>query len=95
MWWRMARRVWRNYEEYLQSLDWLRVRNREFVRTDYHCEGCGLHGTDRQLEVHHLHYETLGREEPGDLKVLCKRCHRAAHGLTPPPLGVPVQRLVG
>ena len=77
----MPRRIWRTYEEYLQSWDWVRLRNREFARTDYRCEGCGFHGTDKQLEVHHLHYETLGREQVGDVQVLCKRCHRHAHGI--------------
>jgi 5-methylcytosine-specific restriction endonuclease McrA len=76
----MPRRIWRNYEEYLESWDWLRLRNRMFLRNDYRCERCGLHGTDKQLQLHHKHYETLGREAPGDLEVLCRRCHRAKHG---------------
>ena len=67
----MPRRVWRNYNEYLQPWDWLRLQNREFARTDYRCEQCEFHGTDKQLEVHHLHYQTLGREQTGDVRVLC------------------------
>ena len=49
----------------------------------YRCERCGFHGTDKQMELHHLHYDTLGREQTGDVQVLCARCHRGVHGLGP------------
>ena len=32
-----------------------------------------------ELNVHHLHYKTLGNEDIGDLVVLCKRCHNDYH----------------
>jgi hypothetical protein len=31
------------------------------------------------VEVHHLTYERLGAELPGDLEAVCAPCHRAAH----------------
>ena len=77
----MPRRIWRSYQEYLQSWDWVRLRNREFARAQYSCERCGFHGTDKEVQLHHLHYQTLGQERPGDVEVLCPRCHRAKHGL--------------
>ena len=39
------------------------------------CEECGGRTS---LEVHHLNYDRLGCELPGDLKILCYRCHREA-----------------
>lgn len=40
------------------------------------CENCGLM---LPLELHHLHYETVGWERPDDLKALCRDCHRSEH----------------
>jgi len=37
-------------------------------------EGCG--GVER-LQLHHLHYETLGRERLHDVRILCDTCHEA------------------
>jgi 5-methylcytosine-specific restriction endonuclease McrA len=38
------------------------------------CEDC-RYGFD--LEMHHLHYRSVGREVPDDLLLLCRRCHQA------------------
>jgi hypothetical protein len=72
----MASREWaeRRAEALMRSRDRLGPR----------CEVCGRHGLshknrpeDRRLtganglEVHHLHYRTLGDEDPDDLVVLC------------------------
>lgn len=40
------------------------------------CEGCSAR---RPLELHHLHYETEGRETEHDLVAYCRECHRLAH----------------
>jgi len=40
------------------------------------CESCGER---KPLELHHLHYETEGREQPEDLAAYCRTCHRDAH----------------
>jgi len=40
------------------------------------CERCGL---GLPLDLHHLHYRTVGRETPADLLALCRDCHDAAH----------------
>jgi 5-methylcytosine-specific restriction endonuclease McrA len=45
-------------------------------RADGHCEGCG---EPRPLELHHLHYDSIGREGPEDLAALCRDCHRGRH----------------
>ena len=41
------------------------------------CEGCG-DGRVR-LEMHHLHYDTVGIETPDDLEALCRSCHLGRH----------------
>ena len=42
------------------------------------CEDCS---TDHSLELHHLHYRTVGEEEPDDLLALCRDCHHQRHRL--------------
>jgi len=41
------------------------------------CEWCGIEHAI--LHTHHIHYRTLGDEEPQDLIVLCDTCHADAH----------------
>lgn len=67
-----------SYEDYLQSPEWKDTRRRALVKSGYRCERCG---SKTKLHVHHKTYEHKGRELPGDLSVLCKRCHEAEHGL--------------
>lgn len=44
------------------------------------CESCGVAcDIGRRLELHHLHYETEGSEQPEDLLALCRACHRRQH----------------
>jgi hypothetical protein len=44
------------------------------------CEQCGEPvGLVSKLELHHLHYETEGRETEDDLRAYCRSCHRSAH----------------
>ncbi len=40
------------------------------------CEKCGERA---RLQLHHLHYESVGRETPEDLTALCDDCHRGCH----------------
>ena len=62
--------------EYLQSDHWRKVREAALNRAGHRCQVCnGTH----ILDVHHRTYERLGREEPGDLTVLCRRCHGLFH----------------
>jgi 5-methylcytosine-specific restriction endonuclease McrA len=61
------------YQSYLRSPEWKAIRAAAIARAAYRCERCGTGGL--RLQVHHLTYERLGREEPRDLKVVCKPCH--------------------
>lgn len=63
------------YREYLRSPHWQGVRKRSLARVGHRCERCGIGGS---LQVHHKHYETLGRERVCDIEVLCPMCHQIA-----------------
>jgi 5-methylcytosine-specific restriction endonuclease McrA len=63
------------YRDYLRSDRWRAIRDWAFALHGRKCQECGETGG---LEVHHLHYDTLGRERPEDLRVLCWRCHEGA-----------------
>jgi hypothetical protein len=72
---------------YLKSSQWQARRERELRRAGRRCEKCGTAATRTAkgnwagLNVHHLTYERLGNETPGDLIVLCRSCHEQEHGL--------------
>jgi hypothetical protein len=71
------------YEEYIISDSWKQKKQELF---DYYrliskticCSECG---SQRYLQVHHLTYERLFSELLTDLAVLCRNCHKKAHGL--------------
>jgi len=66
------------YNEYLKSQEWQEKRQECLKYHGHNCADCGMHGS--LLECHHLHYETLGDENPEtDLIPLCKQCHEARH----------------
>lgn len=67
------------YQRYLCTAHWRAVRGMALCRDGYRCRACG---TTRALQVHHLTYKHLGHEQDHleDLKTLCRRCHRRAHG---------------
>jgi 5-methylcytosine-specific restriction endonuclease McrA len=68
------------YESYLHTVHWLNTASSARNRAGHKCERCGAVGS---LEVHHLSYERIGEELPGDLEALCSSCHEDEHGLAP------------
>lgn len=68
-----------SYEEYLVSTHW-RVFRARALQAYGDC--CGTCGSAHDLQVHHLTYARLGQEMLSDVKVLCRSCHRAVHGLS-------------
>lgn len=60
-----------SYAKYLRSPDWIR-RSSEILAARQVCERawCGA----RSEVVHHLRYDTLGRERGDDVQVLCRAC---------------------
>ena len=74
-----------DYQDYLMSEHWL--RKREAAR-EYYGDSCCFCNDRNNLQVHHRHYRTLGREAMTDLSVLCDDCHGHHHTrkkLTPEP----------
>jgi 5-methylcytosine-specific restriction endonuclease McrA len=65
-----------DYAEYLRSKTWRGVRRWKLERAGWKCERCG---STRQLQAHHKHYRSLGRERLDDLEVLCESCHKHHH----------------
>lgn len=68
----------RNYLEYLESPEWWTIRRAAMRRANWRCEQekPGDQRHEGPLEVHHLHYRTLGCESLDDVQVLCRTCHR-------------------
>ena len=66
------------YDEYLQSDHWL-----ETVRIKRWVEGnkCEICGSPHKLQVHHLTYERLGRENLSDLQLVCEYHHKKIHNI--------------
>jgi 5-methylcytosine-specific restriction endonuclease McrA len=62
------------YDAYLASAAWQRVRVAALVRARWRCERCGRLADD----VHHRTYRRLGHERPEDVEVLCADCHALA-----------------
>ncbi len=70
------------YLAYLASREWRAMRVRVVAETGDWCKRCGVKGPSllpgaRTLDVHHLTYARLGREETDDLMLLCRGCHDA------------------
>lgn len=65
-----------DYDEYLRSPHWERIRARALFRAANRCQLCA---SLKRLDVHHNTYENLGHERPEDVIVLCRMCHEKHH----------------
>jgi len=69
------------YQKYLQSTHWKERRKLAIEEAGSRCEKCGMPrwlariAYPQDLNVHHLSYANLGKEQYEDLEVLCLRCH--------------------
>jgi len=75
---REMRLTWHEYERYLKTDKWAKVREQALARFDWRCATCH---SEEHLQVHHRTYERVGCEYLTDLTVLCRYCHRALHDL--------------
>lgn len=64
------------YPAYLQSAHWGQVRMYALDNADHRCQVCN---SPERLQVHHRTYERRAGEVPGDLTVLCAKCHQLFH----------------
>jgi len=63
------------YYKYLQSPEWADIRF-HMLSAFPKCQRCD---SKFGLQVHHKTYKNIFKEEPEDLEVLCKACHRMEH----------------
>ncbi len=61
---------------------WMLTRERTLRNFQFICDDCGKRRTKRNIDVHHNTYARIFHEEPDDLAVLCKTCHKLRHGLS-------------
>ena len=67
---------WRQqYQAYIRSPEWQSRRQMMFAKFGKKCMWCG---DTRRLQVHHIHYHTLGHEGAEDLEIVCPGCHADA-----------------
>lgn len=55
-----------------QTKRYQELRKRRLAKAGYQCEKCS---SPRDLQLHHRHYGTLGRERLSDVVILCDACH--------------------
>jgi hypothetical protein len=55
---------------------WKMIRQQALERDGHRCRACGARG---RLDVHHLTYARVGKEDLDDLLTLCRSCHEAEH----------------
>ena len=70
------------YSDQLERYEWKAFRQFIFAVRGRKCEVCGHDNTE--LHIHHLRYiqERKAWEYlPDDMMVLCRNCHRLAHGI--------------
>ena len=67
------------HAKYLKSNKWMH-RKEAYKKTLIFLAGCAGCGTKESLNIHHRHYETVGKEEDIDLLPLCNECHDKVHG---------------
>jgi len=64
------------YKKYIQSEIWRSFRNRIFKKRGFKCELCD---SKKNLQLHHITYERIGKEDENDVIILCQECHKKAH----------------
>ena len=73
--------VWKQIKQaYLYCAEWRKFAWRARMYYKHTCQRCGA--TNCRLDVHHLHYETIGQESIEDVTALCRVCHADEHGIT-------------
>ena len=65
------------YKRVMGSLRWKRLKWKVILLRGRYCERCKIYS--RKLDLHHKHYRTLGKEEPKDVRLLCRPCHDGIH----------------
>ena len=61
------------YTAHLRSPYWRALREEALAAAGRRCAHCGNVAVD--LQLHHKHYRTLGKETHDDVELLCPPCH--------------------
>lgn len=71
-----------DYDSYLESNLWHKIRRRIFGRAKGKCEGCGERPPEN---IHHWSYSvaTLQGQRPQHLEAVCRACHLQFHQEVP------------
>jgi 5-methylcytosine-specific restriction protein A len=64
------------YAQRISSAEWKSLRRKIIEQRGNLCEKCGHEGGS--LVLHHLHYKSMGNEQPEDVQLLCSTCHEQA-----------------
>jgi hypothetical protein len=65
-----------DYNTYINSPEWRAKANAAKQRAGNRCQVCNRPSSEIQLNAHHRTYERLGNENPDDITVLCRDCHK-------------------
>lgn len=69
---------YKSYREYLQSKRWGVIRSVVLKRANFICELCT---TDKAIQVHHITYKRIFKENFSDLVAICNDCHKRIHDI--------------
>ncbi len=64
------------YQIYLQSDHWKKLRQLKIDQVGYKCQDCGI---QKDIQVHHINYRKIYNVKLNDLRVLCRDCHIKCH----------------
>lgn len=77
------------YRRTLESARWRSLKWVRICLAGFRCEGCGWQWSGRTprqamwfFDLHHVNYYRVGEEQIDDVRVLCRDCHSATHGIT-------------
>lgn len=65
------------YKQYLKSKHWNKISTKYKTKFPI-CEVCKK---SKSTQVHHNHYENIGKEKYWDLIAICNDCHKTKHNL--------------
>jgi HNH endonuclease len=64
------------YQQRVSSAQWKTLKRKVIEQRGSRCERCEQ--VSASLHLHHVHYRSLGGEQPEDVELLCAECHTRA-----------------
>lgn len=80
------------YDQHISSAEWKSLKHKIIEQRGNRCERCGQENAS--LELHHVHYHSLGNEKPEDVELLCSECHSKADETRRPKRNYPQEGLI-